>query len=62
MKMLKGILLFAADVSGVRRLAAKSNEKLVNHKYATLFLSWIPFSAYLKETERKRQGGKRNIY
>ena len=24
--------------------AAKSNEKLVNQKYATLFLSWMPFS------------------
>ena len=23
--------------------AAKSNEKLVNQKYATLFLSWMPF-------------------
>ena len=24
--------------------AAKSNEKLDNQKYATLFLSWMPFS------------------
>jgi hypothetical protein len=23
--------------------AAKSNEKLVNQKYATIFLSWLPF-------------------
>ena len=36
-------LLFAADVSGVQK-AAKSNEKLVNQKYASLFLSWMPFS------------------
>ena len=26
--------------------AAKSNEKLVNQKYATLFLSWMPFSTW----------------
>ena len=25
--------------------AAKSNEKLLNQKYATLFLSWMPFSS-----------------
>ena len=27
--------------------AAKSNEKLVNQKYVTLFLSWRPFNALL---------------
>jgi hypothetical protein len=39
-------LLFAADVVGLgRKSAAKSNEKLVYQNYATLFLSWIPFTA-----------------
>ena len=32
-------LLFAAGVSGV---SLKSNEKLVNQRYATLSLSWMP--------------------
>ena len=36
-------LLFGADVSGVAS-PAKCNEKLVNQKYATLFLPWMPFS------------------
>ena len=41
-------LLFPADVSGVLawKLAAKSNEKLVNQRYATLYLSWMPFTYY----------------
>ena len=30
--------------------AAKINEKLVNQKYATLFLSWMPFNYSLKNT------------
>ena len=29
---------------------AKSNEKLVNHKYATLFLSGMPFSRNMVES------------
>ena len=38
-------LLFAADVRGlVWTSATKSNEKLVNQKYVTLFLSWMSFS------------------
>ena len=39
-------LLFAAQLS-VRlawKSATKSNEKLINQKYAKLFLSWMPFS------------------
>ena len=28
--------------------AGKSNEKLVNQKYATLFLSWMPFMHVIK--------------
>ena len=28
--------------------AAKSNEKLVNQKYAPLFLSWMPFNSFGK--------------
>ena len=27
--------------------AAKSNDKLVNQKYAPLFLSWMPFRLYI---------------
>ena len=33
---------FEANATLSRR--SKSNEKLVNQKYATLFLSWMPFS------------------
>jgi hypothetical protein len=32
-----------------RKSAANSNEKLVNQKYATLFLSWMPFRKGLAE-------------
>ena len=42
--------------------AAKSNEKLVNEKYATLFLSWMPFT--WKEqfhTQQKWVLGLKNI-
>ena len=34
------------SVELVKKSAAKSNEKLVNQKYATLFLSWMPFKKY----------------
>jgi hypothetical protein len=40
-------LLFAADVSGVSlKISCKSSQKLVNQKYATLFLSWMPFNSF----------------
>ena len=31
-----------------KKSAAKSNEKLVNRKYVTLFLSWIPFKKFVQ--------------
>jgi hypothetical protein len=30
--------------------AAKSNEKLINQKYATLSSSWMPFKSFKKST------------
>ena len=32
----------SADIA--QKSVAKSNEKLVNQNYATLFLSWVPFN------------------
>ena len=37
-----------------RKSAAKSNEKLVNQNYATLFLSWMPFSTTFPESEENK--------
>jgi hypothetical protein len=34
------------SVGLAQKLAAKSNEELVNQKYATLFLFWMPFSSF----------------
>ena len=41
--------------------AAKSNKKLVNQKYAKLFLSWILFND-LKNLGQMRQEGSKNDF
>ena len=39
--------------------AAKSNEKIVNQKYATLFLSWMPFSKKYGKMSQEDTGPKK---
>ena len=41
--------------------AAKSNEKLVNQKYATLFLSWMPFNDLTNLGQIRQEGSKNDF-